>query len=73
MLDVAAIRLMAVGEEIKKIEKRSGGEAGNCTANNCRYKRVAKIFRTLSPMFFLKKVFILSLLAITSCYSGVVA
>ncbi len=25
-LDIAAIRLMAVGEEIKKIEKRSGGE-----------------------------------------------
>jgi uncharacterized protein with HEPN domain len=26
MLDVAAIRLMAVGEEIKKIDKRTGGE-----------------------------------------------
>lgn len=26
MLDVAAIRLMAVGEEIKKIDKRSNGE-----------------------------------------------
>lgn len=25
-LDITAIRLMAVGEEIKKIEKRSGGE-----------------------------------------------
>lgn len=26
MLDVAAIRLMAVGEEVKKIDKRTGGE-----------------------------------------------
>jgi len=26
MLDVTAIRLMAIGEEIKKIDKRSGGE-----------------------------------------------
>lgn len=26
MLDIAAIRLMAVGEEIKKIDKRSNGE-----------------------------------------------
>lgn len=26
MLDIAAIRLMAVGEEIKKIDRRSGGE-----------------------------------------------
>jgi len=26
MLDVAAIRLMAIGEEIKKIDKRSNGE-----------------------------------------------
>jgi uncharacterized protein with HEPN domain len=26
MLDVAAIRLMAVGEEVKKLDKRTGGE-----------------------------------------------
>jgi len=26
MLDITAIRLMAIGEEIKKIDKRSGGE-----------------------------------------------
>ncbi len=26
MLDIAAIRLMAIGEEIKKIDKRSAGE-----------------------------------------------
>ncbi|MEN6589212.1 MAG: hypothetical protein ABFC30_06140 [Proteiniphilum sp.] len=30
-LDIAAIRLMAVGEEIKKIEKRSGGEKNKIT------------------------------------------
>ena len=26
MLDITAVRLMAIGEEIKKIDKRSGGE-----------------------------------------------